>query len=99
MKRRISKFSERDHVMFKFLPDGEVFLWRGNKWVKKTLVSATGASITGWPLSYQNKKDHREHFDAVTIPARTRVIVTRVSGIARMVLHANAHHETQDDRG
>lgn len=92
MKRRLSKFSERDHVMFKFLPAGEVFLWRGNKWVKRE----TATSPMGWPLSYQDKRDHRESFTAVAIPARTRVIVTRASGIAKMVLHANAHHEVQD---
>jgi hypothetical protein len=101
MKRRISKFSERDHVMFKFLPDGEVFLWRGNRWVKKTSAVMSAAArapiATAWPLSFPNRTDRREHFDAVDIPARTRVIVTRASGLARMVLHASMRHESRDD--
>ncbi len=88
MKRRIATFSERDHVMFKFVPIGHKFIWRGNVWQKHTEHKAV--LVAGPYLG--------SHGVMPKMLPRRRVIVTRVSGLARMVAHQARDHFLIPDR-
>lgn len=81
MARRIAFLSQRDLVQFKLLPVGTMFLYRGSWWMKTDSSSScpmrgtpSCRSLVGLP--------QRKHFPK----PRTRVHVTRSSGIAHAAL-------------
>jgi len=82
MARRISKFSERDHVRFKFVPIGEEFLYNGSK-IRKTADPPAMDPID--PGAGYGK--------AGIIKPHTRVAITRASGLGRLNQNRSAKYD------
>lgn len=109
MARRIRKFSERDYVMFKFVPVGEEFLYNGSK-IRKI---ADAADLPG-PASDANEAmdralaknpnastadaivemfEYMQDGNASKLKPRTRVAVTRASKLAKRIQSTSSQHD------
>lgn len=82
-KRRIQPFSQRDRVLYALVPKGTPFLWRGARWIKldqgcaRLLPNRTRMSCTD-PMA-----DMVRARGAVIPFPKSRVTVSRASGVAQ----------------
>ena len=81
-KRRIRPFSQRDRVLYRLVPAGTEFLWRGIFWVKVD----GGCRL----------KSGKERVTFPIPSAKNRVIVSRSSGVAHRVASAGGPRASGD---